>query len=222
VANPADLYKLDAAALESLERMGEKSAQNLVAEIEKSRRTELHRFIYALGIPGVGEEVAKILARHFGSVKALAEADWPKLAADKEAARKENAQRKKRGERALEVPLEGIGPELMDSIQKFLREPHNHEVIGRLTGYLSLKKIPVKPVIQGGKTFVLTGSLESMTRDEAQARLEGLGHKVAGSVSKKTDYVVAGADAGTKLDKAKDLGVAVLDEAQFLEFLRKG
>jgi DNA ligase (NAD+) len=222
VANPADLYKLDAATLESLERMGGKSAQNLVAEIEKSRRTELHRFIYALGIPGVGEEVAKILARHFGSVKALAEADWPKLAADKEAARKENAQRKKRGERALEVPLEGIGPELMDSVQKFLREPHNHDVISRLTGHLNLKKIPVKSAIRGGNTFVLTGSLESMTRDEAQARLEALGHKVAGSVSKKTDYVVAGADAGSKLDKAKDLGVAVLDEAQFLEFLRKG
>jgi DNA ligase (NAD+) len=222
VANPADLYKLDAATLESLERMGEKSAQNLVAEIEKSRRTELHRFIYALGIPGVGEEVAKILARHFGSVEALAEADWPKLAADKEAARKENAQRKKRGERALEVPLEGIGPELMDSIQKFLREPHNHKVIGRLTGFLTLERVPVKSAVRRGKTFVLIGSLESLTRDEAQARLEALGHKVAGSVSKKTDYVVAGADAGSKLDKAKDLGVAVLDEAQFVEFLRKG
>jgi len=222
VANPADLYELEAATLESLERMGEKSAQNLVAEIEKSRRTELHRFVYALGIPGVGEEVAKILARHFGSVEALAEADWPKLAADKEAARKENAQRKKRGERTLEVPLEGIGPELMDSIQKFLREPHNHDVISRLTGYLVLKRIPVKSAERSGNTFVLTGSLESMTRDEAQARLEALGHKVAGSVSKKTDYVVAGAVAGAKLDKAKDLGVVVLDEAQFLEFLRKG
>jgi len=222
VANPADLYGLDAATLESLERMGEKSAQNLVAEIEKSRRTELHRFIYALGIPGVGEEVAKILARHFGSVQALTEADWPKLAADKEAARKENAQRKKRGERAVEVPLEGIGPELMDSIQKFLREPHNHGVISRLTQLLILKKLAATRSAAGGKTFVLTGTLEAMTRDEAQARLEALGHKVAGSVSKKTDYVVSGADAGSKLDKAKDLGVAVLDEAQFLQFLRKG
>ncbi|MFL6567071.1 MAG: NAD-dependent DNA ligase LigA [Burkholderiales bacterium] len=221
VANPADLYKLDAAALESLERMGEKSAQNLVAEIEKSRRTELHRFIYALGIPGVGEEVAKILARHFGSVKALAEADWPKLAADKDAARKENAQRKKRGERTLEVPLEGIGPELMDSIQKFLREPHNHDVISRLVSSIKVKGGPPRRAAEG-KTFVLTGSLGSMTRDEAQARLEALGHKIAGSVSTKTDYVVAGADAGSKLDKAKDLGVAVLDEAQFVEFLRKG
>ena len=222
VANPADLYKLDAATLESLDRMGEKSAQNLVAEIEKSRRTELHRFIYALGIPGVGEEVAKILARHFGSVQALAGADWPRLAADKEAARKENAQRKKRGERALDVPLEGIGPELMDSIQKFMREPHNHGVISRLTQLLILKKVAAARSAAGGKTFVLTGSLESMTRDEAQGRLEAIGHKVAGSVSKKTDYVVAGAEAGSKLEKAKDLGVAVLDEAQFLEFLRKG
>jgi DNA ligase (NAD+) len=221
VASPADLYKLDAATLESLERMGEKSAQNLVAEIEKSRRIELHRFIYGLGIPGVGEEVAKILARHFGSLQALAEADWPKLAADKDAARKENTQRKKRSERTLEVPLEGIGPELMDSIQKFLREPHNHDVISRLVSSIKVKGGPARRAAEG-KTFVLTGSLESMTRDEAQARLEALGHKVAGSVSKKTDYVVAGADAGSKLDKAKDLGVAVLDEAQFAEFLRKG
>jgi len=222
VANPADLYKLDAAALEALERMGEKSAQNLVAEIEKSRRTELHRFVYALGIPGVGEEVAKILARHFGSVEALAAADWPKLAEDKEATRKDNVQRKKRGERALEVPLEGIGPELMDSIQKFLREPHNEAVIGRLTRLVDVQRSARTGRAAEGKTFVLTGTLGAMTRDEAQGRLEALGHKVAASVSKKTDYVVAGADAGSKLDKAKDLGVEVLGEAQFLEFLRKG
>jgi DNA ligase (NAD+) len=222
VANPADLYKLDAATLEALERMGEKSAQNLVAEIGKSRRTELHRFIYALGIPGVGEEVAKILARHFGSVQALAEADWPRLAADKEAARKQNAQRKKRGERTLKVPLEGIGPELMDSIQKFLHEPHNQQVIGRLAKIIDVRG-PKRPGRAGdGKTFVLTGTLESMTRDEAQERLEALGHKVAASVSKKTDYVVAGADAGSKLDKARDLGVEVLDETRFLQFVRKG
>jgi len=222
VANPADLYKLDVAALEALERMGEKSAQNLVAEIEKSRRTELHRFVYALGIPGVGEEVAKILARHFGSVEALAAADWPKLAEDKEATRKDNVQRKKRGERALEVPLEGIGPELMDSIQKFLREPHNEAVIGRLTRLVDVQRSARTGRAAEGKTFVLTGTLGAMTRDEAQGRLEALGHKVAASVSKKTDYVVAGADAGSKLDKAKDLGVEVLGEAQFLEFLRKG
>jgi DNA ligase (NAD+) len=221
VANPADLYKLDTVTLENLERMGEKSAQNLVAEIEKSRKAELNRFIYALGIPGVGEEVAKILARHFGSVEALEKADWPKLAADKEEVRKENAQRKKRGEPALDVPLEGIGPELMESIQKFLREPHNQDVIERLNDIIRARGPAKARRATETKTFVLTGTLDSMTRDEAQARLEDLGHKLAGSVSKKTDYVVAGAEAGSKLEKARSLGVAVLDEAQFLELLKK-
>jgi DNA ligase (NAD+) len=221
VANPADLYKLDAGTLAALERMGEKSAQNLVGEIARSRRAGLHRFIYALGMPGVGEEVAKILARRFGSVDALTQADWPKLAADKEAARKDNAQRKKRGEPAREVPLEGIGPELMESIQKFMREPHNRQVIGRLSSILTLKGTSAPPAAAGGKTFVLTGTLEAMTREEAQAELETRGHKVAGSVSKKTDFVVAGAEAGSKLDRARALGVAVLDEARFLELLKK-
>jgi DNA ligase (NAD+) len=120
------------------------------------------------------------------------------------------------------VPLEGIGPELMDSIQKFLREPHNEAVIGRLTRLVDVQRSARTGRAAEGKTFVLTGTLGAMTRDEAQGRLEALGHKVAASVSKKTDYVVAGADAGSKLDKAKDLGVEVLGEAQFLEFLRKG
>jgi DNA ligase (NAD+) len=120
------------------------------------------------------------------------------------------------------VPLEGIGPELMDSIQKFLHEPHNQQVIGRLAKIIDVRG-PKRPGRAGdGKTFVLTGTLESMTRDEAQERLEALGHKVAASVSKKTDYVVAGADAGSKLDKARDLGVEVLDETRFLQFVRKG
>jgi DNA ligase (NAD+) len=220
VENPADLYKLDAATLAALERMAEKSAENLVANIEKSRDAELHRFIFALGIPGVGEEVAKLLARHFGSLEALAQADWPKLAADKEAVRKDNAQRKKRGEPLEPVPLEGIGPELMDSIGKFLHEPHNQGVLRRLTGRVRIKAAP-GPRAAAGKTFVLTGTLSSMTRDEAQAALEARGHKVAASVSKKTGFVVAGADAGSKLDKARSLGVAVLDEAQFLELLKK-
>lgn len=219
VSSPADLYALDAEVLAGLERMGEKSARNLVAEIGRSRRIELHRFIYALGIPGVGEEVAKILARHFGSMQALARADWPTLAADKETVRKDNAQRKKRGEAALEVPLEGIGPELMESIRKFMQEPHNREVLARLTAAVQLHKTRVKETAEG-KTFVLTGTLASMTREQAQRELEARGHKVAGSVSKKTDYVVAGAEAGSKLDKARALGVAVLDEARFLQLLK--
>jgi DNA ligase (NAD+) len=221
VSSPADLYQLDAATLAGLERMGEKSAENLLASIERSRQAELHRFIFALGIPGIGEEVAKILARHFGSLEALVHADWPTLAADKEAVRKQNAQLKKRGEPLLQVPLEGIGPELMESMQKFLHERHNRRVIERLASAIRLKSAPApaRPAA-AGRTFVLTGTLASMTREEAQAKLEALGHRVAGSVSKKTDFVVAGAEAGSKLEKARSLGVKVLDEAQFLEWLK--
>ena len=220
VKSPADLYKLDVATLAGLERMGEKSAQNLAASIEHSRKTQLARFIYALGMPGVGEEVAKILARQFGGLEPLLGADWATLAAEKETIRKENTRRKKKGEPLQDVPLEGIGPELMESIEKFLREPHNREVIGRLTGVVSWsKEKAVKKPVQA-KTFVLTGTLAGMSRDEAQAAIEAKGHKVTGSVSKKTDYVVAGADAGSKLDKARQLGVAVLDEGQFLDLLK--
>jgi DNA ligase (NAD+) len=220
VKSPADLYRLDVATLAGLERMGEKSAQNLAASIGHSRQTELARFIYALGIPGVGEEVAKILARQFGGLEPLLGADWATLAAEKETIRKENTRRKKKGEPLQAVPLEGIGPELMESIEKFLREPHNREVIGRLTGVVSFarEKAVKKPLEV--KTFVLTGTLAGMSRDEAQAAIEAKGHKVTGSVSKKTDYVVAGEDAGSKLDKARQLGVAVLDEKQFLDLLK--
>jgi DNA ligase (NAD+) len=219
--NPADLYELDAPALAGLERMGEKSASRLVASIQKSRDAELNRFIYALGIPGVGEEVAKILARHFASPGALSQADWRSLAADKEAVRKENAQRKKRGEALSEVPLEGIGPELMESIEKFLREPHNQEVLRRLGGELRIRTSALPRAAAAGKTFVLTGTLTCMTREQAQAELEARGHKVAGAVSKGTHYVVAGEEAGSKLDRARSLGVPVLDEARFLDFLKK-
>jgi DNA ligase (NAD+) len=223
VRNPADLYRLDLPTLAELERMGEKSAQNLLSGIERSRQTELPRFIYALGIPGVGEEVAKILARHFGSLPALLEADWRRLAADKEATRKQNAQRKKRGELPLDVPLEGIGPELMESIEKFLHEPHNRKVIAQLTDPRQGVRIRsgTPAVAADTKTFVLTGTLSAMTRDEAQAALEALGHKVTGSVSRKTDFVVAGGDAGAKLDRARSLGVKVLDEQELLDILKR-
>ena len=220
VANPADLYKLDVATLADLERMAEKSAANLVSNIERSRHAELHRFIYALGIPGVGEEVAKILARHCGSLAAFLSADWPALMADKEAVRKENAQRKKRGEAPREVPLEGIGPELAEALEKFVHEPHNRDVIGRLSKAIQVSA-PARQARPAGKTFVLTGSLAGMSRDAAREALEARGHKVAASVSKKTDYVVAGADAGTKLDKARSLGVPVIDEQQLLQLLKE-
>jgi DNA ligase (NAD+) len=212
VANPADLYKLDVATLADLERMAEKSAANLVSNIERSRQAELHRFIYALGIPGVGEEVAKILARHFGSLAAFLSADWPALMADKEAVRKENAQRKKRGEAPREVPLEGIGPELAEALEKFVHEPHNRDVIGRLSEAIQVSA-PARQARPAGKTFVLTGSLAGMSRDEAREALEARGHQVAASVSKKTDYVVAGESPGSKLEKAERLEVPVLDEA---------
>ncbi len=222
IRNPADLYDLELNTLAQLERMAEKSAANVIANIEKSRKAELHRFIYALGIPGVGEEVAKILARHFRSLDALMDAEWASLAADKEAIRKENAQRKKRGEPPQPVPLEGIGPELAESIAKFLREPHNREVIGRLRRAVSVVAAHNSRAAAQAKTFVLTGTLAGMTRDEARAAIEAKGHKVAGSVSRNTDYVVAGAEAGSKLDKARGLGVTVIDEARLRRILEEG
>jgi len=219
VANPADLYELDEATLAGLERMAQKSAENLHFSIRKSKRTELHRFIYALGIPGVGEEVAKILARYFGSLDAFRKADWSSLMADKEAIRKENAQRKKRGEPQRDVPLEGIGSELSESIEKFLHEPHNAGVIARLTKLVDVSATR-GAAGASGRTFVLTGSLSGMTREEARAALEAKGHKVAAAVSKKTDYVVAGVDAGSKLDRARSLGVPVIDEQQLAALLK--
>jgi DNA ligase (NAD+) len=226
VESPADLYhKLDKDRLASLERMADKSAQNVIDSIEHSRDMDLARFVFALGMPGVGEEVAKILARHFGSLAALMAADWAALAADKEAVRKDNARRKRKGEAQQTVPLEGIGPEIMDSIGKFLQEPHNRKVIERLVdperGIRLRRAQAGRAAPGGGKTFVLTGTLPGMSRDEARARIEAAGHKVAGSVSKKTDYVVAGAEAGSKLEQAHTLGVAVLDEDGLLKLLEK-
>ncbi len=224
VKNPADLYQLDVATLSNLDRMGEKSARNLIDSIQGSRQTDLARFIFALGIPGVGEEVAKILARHFGSLQAFMKADWPKAAADKEAIRKQNAQRKRKGEPLMEVPLEGIGPELMESIEKFMNEPHNRDVIERLTDAAHGIRFQKERILQkanAAKTFVLTGELAGMSREEAQAAIEAKGHKVTGSVSKKTDYVVAGEEPGSKLGRAHALGVAVLNEKQFFELLKR-
>jgi DNA ligase (NAD+) len=225
VQSPADLYELEAAQLATLERMGEKSALNVIDSISRSRDATLARFVFALGIPGVGEEVAKLLARHFGTLEALLAADWEALAAEKEAVRKENAKRKRRDEDARPVPLEGIGPEIMDSIRQFLQEQHNRKVIRRLvdprTG-VRIRREPRAAAADGAaKTFVLTGTLPGMTRDEAKSLIESRGHKVAGSVSKNTDYVVGGADAGSKLERARALGVEVLDEDGLKRLLGK-
>ncbi len=217
VESPADLYsRLDKESLAGIERMADKSAQNVLDSIQHSREVDLARFVFALGMPGVGEEVAKILARHFGELQALLDADWPALAAGKESIRKENAKRKRKAEDPLAVPLEGIGPEIMESIEKFIHEPHNRKIIARLVdpahGVRIKRAAAARPAAGGGKTFVLTGTLANMSRDQARALIESKGHKVAGSVSKKTDYVVAGAEAGSKLEQARTLGVEVLDE----------
>jgi DNA ligase (NAD+) len=188
---------------------------------------DLARFVFALGIPGVGEEVAKILARHFGSLRALLDADWRALSAQKEAARKDNAKRKRKGEEPLEVPLEGIGPEIMESIDKFIHERHNREVIGKLADpargvtVADADAAAPKAARAESMTFVLTGTLPGMTRDQARALIESRGHRVSGSVSKKTDYVVAGEEAGGKLEQARALGVKVLDESGLLQLLGK-
>jgi len=224
VRTPADLYVLEVPTLAALERMGEKSAANVVAAIEASRRRTLGRFIYALGMHHVGEEVAKILAQFFGSAQALlAPRDWDALIADKEAVQKENTRRRNRGEALLDPVLPGIGPEILQSVANFLSQPHNREVLETL---LARGVHPEEAALSAravgsllGKTFVLTGTLPTLTREEAAARIAAEGGRVTGSVSKKTDYVVVGADAGTKLEKARELGIALLEEQDLLNLL---
>jgi DNA ligase (NAD+) len=193
VKTPVDLYRLGVLALANLERMGEKSAQNLLMAIEKSRSTTLARFIFALGIRNVGEATARDLARHFGNLDALVAADVDAL---------------------QQVP--DVGPIVAECIAEFFAEPHNREVIEQLraAGVHWAEGEPQGTVAGAlaGKTFVLTGTLPTLSRDEAKALIEARGGKVAGSVSKKTHYVVAGAEAGSKLDKAQALGLAILDE----------
>ncbi|MBI2309183.1 MAG: NAD-dependent DNA ligase LigA [Rhodocyclales bacterium] len=203
VRTPADLYKMGLMALANLDRMGEKSAQNLLAAVETSRQTTLARFIFALGIRNVGEATAKDLARHFGSLDRL-------LAADESA--------------LTQVP--DVGPIVARCLVEFLGEAHNRQVIEELraAGVQWEEGEPQASVAGAlaGKVFVLTGTLPTLAREEAKALIEAEGGKVSGSVSKKTDYVVAGAEAGSKLDKAQALGVPVLDEAQLREMLNKG
>ena len=222
VRTPADLYRLDASTLAGLDRMGEKSARNVVSAIDASKTRTLARFVYALGIPGVGEEVARILARHFGALERLLGADWAELADRKKTVQKENAGRKRRGEPPVPAVLEGIGPELMESLAKFLSQPHNQEVIGQLTSSVRVQEErQAQAGTLGGKTFVLTGTLPGLTREEAAEMIQSRGGKVTGSVSSQTDYVVAGAEAGSKLEKARKLGIAVIDEAGLRKLLRE-
>ena len=201
VRTPAELYKLGVAKLAALERMAEKSAANLYTAIEASKETTLARFVYALGIRNVGEVTARDLASHFGAIDPIMEASVELL---------------------IEVP--DVGPVVAESIAAFFREPHNREVVEQLraAGVHWPDAAVVKRSAPGaftGKIVVLTGTLSTMGRDDAKARIEAAGGKVTGSVSKKTDYVIAGAEAGSKLDRAAELGVEVLDEDEFLKLL---
>jgi DNA ligase (NAD+) len=202
VKTPANLFKLGLPALLNLERMAEKSAANILVAIEKSKTTTLSRFIFSLGIRNVGEATAKDLARHFGNLDALMAADIDRL---------------------QQVP--DVGPVVAASIARFFAEPHNSEVIEQLRAagvtWPEGESLATVTSSIAGKTFVLTGTLPTLTRDEAKDMIEALGGKVAGSVSKKTDYVVAGTEAGSKLDKAQQLGVNILDEVQFRELVTK-
>ena len=198
VRTPADLYRLGFAALANLERMGEKSADNLIQAINQSRHTTLARFIFALGIRHVGETTAKDLANHYQSMHALMDARLEDL-----------------------LTVKDVGPVVADSIVSFMQETHNREVIEQLLAsgmQLSVEKKVISAAV-AGKTFVLTGTFPSLSRDQAKDLLEKAGAKVAGSVSKKTDYVVAGTDAGSKLTKAEELGITVIDEQAMIALL---
>ncbi len=196
------LYKLGVAKLAALDRMAEKSAQNLVEALEKSKKTTLARFLYGLGIRQVGETTAKDLARHFGAIDALMAASVEQL---------------------LEV--KDVGPIVAASIHTFFAQPHNVEVVEQLRaaglhweeGEGATANQGPRPLL--GKTLVLTGTLPTLSRDEAKDLIEAAGGKVSGSVSKKTHYVIAGEEAGSKLDKARELGVPVLDEQGLQELL---
>jgi DNA ligase (NAD+) len=203
VRTPADLFKLGLGTLAALERMAEKSAANVVAALDRARRTTLERFIFALGIRHVGESTARDLARHFGALDALMAADEAQL---------------------LEVT--DVGPVVAASIARFFAEPHNREVIEQLRAsgvtWPESEPAPSGASAAGplaGRTVVLTGTLPTLTREQASAMVLAAGGKVSGSVSKKTDYVLAGDEAGSKLDKARLLGVPVIDEAAFRRLL---
>ena len=198
-----DLYRLGLSALAALDRMADKSAQNIVAALEKSKHTTLPRFLFGLGIRHVGEATAKELARHFGNLDAIMDATEEQL-----------------------LGVSDVGPIVAKSIRLFFDQPHNREVVEQLRAcgitWPEGPPAPVAPQPLSGKTFVITGTLPTLGREDAKALIEAAGGKVAGSVSKKTTYVVAGAEAGSKLAKALELGIAVLDEPALKELLDGG
>lgn len=196
----ADIYKLDLSSLSSLDRMATKSAQNILDALQNSKTTTLARFIYALGMRNVGEATAKDLAKHFGNLAALMQANLEELRA-----------------------VNDVGPVVAESITNFFGEAHNQIVINALLAAgIHWPETEGKQAATGnfiGKTFVLTGTLPNLSRDNAKEMIENAGGKVSGSISKKTDFVVAGTDAGSKLDKAQELGLMILDEAALIELL---
>ncbi|MDP2071576.1 NAD-dependent DNA ligase LigA [Methylotenera sp.] len=196
----ADIYHLDLHTLSNLDRMATKSAQNILNALESNKATTLARFIYALGMRNVGEATAKDLAKHFGNLSALMQASIDEL-----------------------LTVNDVGPVVAESISNFFSEAHNQAVISQLLASgIAWSESEGRQTASGhliGKTFVLTGTLPTLSRDSAKELIEAAGGKVSGSVSKKTDYVIAGSDAGSKLDKAQELGLIVLDEAGLLELL---
>lgn len=196
-----DLYRMGLTSLAALDRMAEKSAQNIVDALQKSKQTTLPRFLYGLGIRHVGESTAKDLARHFGQLDAIMDASVAQL---------------------MEAP--DVGPVVAESIRTFFDQAHNREVVEQLRAcglqWQEGEPAPRALLPLAGQTFVLTGTLPTLSREEAKERLEAAGAKVAGSVSKKTSYVVAGEEAGSKLDKARELGVPIIDEAEMLTLLQ--
>jgi DNA ligase (NAD+) len=198
VKNVADLYRLTKDDLLKLERMGDKSAENVLGEIEASKKLPLERVIYGLGIRFAGERTAQFLAEHFGSLDAIMNASAEEL-----------------------EEVNEVGPRIAESIVEFFGDEHNRKLVGDLkkSGLTFTGQKKEKGTKLAGKTFVLTGTLARHTRDEAKKMIEDAGGRVSGSVSKKTDYVVAGADAGSKLDKARELGVSVIDEEEMEKLL---
>lgn len=210
IKSPADIFRLKAEQIRDREGWGVKSADNLVAAIEHKRRIPLDRFIYALGIRQVGQTTSRLLARQYGSIHAWRQA--MAAAADVES----DAYRDL-------VNIDGIGASMAEDLLAFFTEAHNTHVLDDLEGVLEQIEdfVPAQSSASAisGKTVVFTGSLERMTRSEAKAQAETLGAKVAGSVSKKTDYVVIGVDAGSKAAKARDLGVTTLSEDEWLALI---